>query len=463
MFPEISTVSGNAWPVVPPAQGAQVLSLLFQMEQSQWLSPQAIRQYQSRQLLSLLRHAQMTIPFYRDRIAKTGLSLEALVLPDGWSQMPLLSRTEVQEAGKALRSTAPPLDHGGSQEQYTSGSTGKPVNVVTTGLSQLFWQAFTIRDHLWHRRDLKGKLVSLRYVREDRFRNDQGHVSDNWGISTRGLFETGPSASMHIGRSIDLQAQWVAEHDPDYLLTYPSNLRALARYMGEHQMPLPKLKEVRTFGEILEPEVREICREVWGVKVADSYSCQEMGYLAIQCPEQEHHHVQSENVLIEVLDKDDRPCQPGQVGRVVVTSMHNFFCPLIRYAIGDYAEVGGPCSCGRGLPVLKHIVGRQRNMFVFPNGQQKWPSAYISRTLRQKGFPRLRQYQVIQRAPTTIEILLAVEQKLTADQEDLLCRNVEKALDYEGLEVSITYVDHIEPSASGKYEDFRSEVSAGSG
>ena len=96
------------------------------------------------------------------------------------------------------------------------------------------------------------------------------------------------------------------------------------------------------------------------------YSSQEVGYIALECPTGESYHVQAENVLVEVLDDQDRPCSPGDVGRVVVTALHNFATPLLRYDIGDYAEVGAPCPCGRGLPALRRIMGRQRNMALLP-------------------------------------------------------------------------------------------------
>ena len=44
--------------------------------------------------------------------------------------------------------------------------------------------------------------------------------------------------------------------------------------------------------------------------------------------------------------------------------------PLLRYEIGDYAEVGPTCDCGRTLPVLTRILGRDRNRLVMPNGER---------------------------------------------------------------------------------------------
>ena len=78
--------------------------------------------------------------------------------------------------------------------------------------------------------------------------------------------------------------------------------------------------------------------------------------------------MQAENVLLEIIDAAGNPLPPGNVGRVVITVLHNLAMPLIRYEIGDYAAFGGECTCGRGLPVLERIVGRARNMLRLPDG-----------------------------------------------------------------------------------------------
>jgi phenylacetate-coenzyme A ligase PaaK-like adenylate-forming protein len=71
--------------------------------------------------------------------------------------------------------------------------------------------------------------------------------------------------------------------------------------------------------------------------------------------------VQSESVLLEIVDDAGRACAPGRAGRVVVTSLHNFATPLIRYELGDLAEFGAPCACGRSLPVISRVLGRSRS------------------------------------------------------------------------------------------------------
>jgi phenylacetate-CoA ligase len=115
---------------------------------------------------------------------------------------------------------------------------------------------------------------------------------------------------------------------------------------------------VQSLGGGLSAEARNACREAWGVPLAHIYRAEEVGPLALQCPEHEHFHVQSEQALVEVLDAQGMACAPGETGRVVATPLNNFAMPLIRYEVGETAEVGAPCACGRGLPVLTRIMDR---------------------------------------------------------------------------------------------------------
>ena len=315
-------VPGNLWPVIPAQAPSRMLSLLFQLEQSQWLSAKEIQAQQSRQLGALLRHAWSTSSFYRRRLEEAGLSLDAIRTPDDWRKIPLLTREDWQNAGIEIYSNATPPEHGNMSQLFTSGSTGKPVMVVTTGLTQLLWNAFTARDHLWHRRDFRTKLAAIRFVSGDACDPPDGRIGQSWGPATAGITRTGPSATLHIKAGIDQQIPWLVKQDPEYLITYPSNVLALARKCEQRGIKLPSLREVRTFGEILEPHTREAVRRAFGVKTVDMYSSQEVGYIALQCPDHEHYHVQSENVLVEVLREDGTPCEVGEIGRIAVTAYH---------------------------------------------------------------------------------------------------------------------------------------------
>ncbi|MBI0535687.1 phenylacetate--CoA ligase family protein [Roseomonas sp. KE2513] len=456
-----SAVDGIAWPGIPAANGAAMLSILFQLESSQWWPEERLLARQRDQLARLLSHAAAQVPFYRGRLAQ-GLS----ELPvdsswmEAWRRIPLLRREEIQAAddAEAMLADALPAGHGDWREIFTSGSTGQPIRSVRSQLWELVWSAFTVRDHLWHRRDLAGTFATIRESGKGKAPWPEGTESASWGYSTDTVFATGPLVGLNITTPIDRQVEWLLRRDPDYLLTHPSIAKALAEACLTQGVRPARLKEVITISETLRPGVREACHTAWGVPVSDIYSTREAGYLALQCPYGEGYHVQSESVFLEVLDNAGQPCGPGQVGRVVVTPLHNFAMPLIRYDIGDLAEVGPPCFCGRGLPVLRRILGRTQNMLLLPSGERRWPllsSPDIGALL--SAAPPLQGYQLAQTALHRIELRLVVARPLASEEEKALRHWVQEKFG-PTFEITLVYLPDLPRTASGKFEDFRCEV-----
>jgi phenylacetate-CoA ligase len=443
-----SAAPGAAWPAFPAAGGAAVLALLFQLERSQWLSLEQLRGRQLRQLQLLVSHAIATVPHYRKRWGGTYDGAKPLTL-ERFRALPLLNRRDLQEQFECLKSGNVPASHGDIRESQSSGSTGTPVRILKTQLSGLFWNAFTLRDHAWHRRELRGKLATIRHgIPTGEFAH--------WGQATGGLLVDGPSVVRGVRDSVQVQLQWLERQQPEYLMTYPSIAAELAKLVIAGEDRLPRLREVRTLGELLTPEVRALCREAWAVPVTDIYSAEETGYIALQCPQNEHFHTLEEDVLVEILDDQDQPCAPGQLGRVVVTSLHNFAMPLVRYELGDYAEPGEPCACGRGLPVLRRVAGRVRNMLVTAAGERYWP-AFGTRSFTR--IAPIRQCQLAQIEYDLVEARLVTNAALSAEQENGLRGLILSRLP-PGFCVRFAYREQITRSAGGKYEDFVREVPA---
>jgi phenylacetate-CoA ligase len=370
--------------------------------------------------------------------------------------VPILTRRAAQVANDRLFARQTPQSHGEVGEHTTSGTSGMPVRLKQTKLHHLFWQSFVLREEVWRQRDLGATILGIR--RDDQQRDVSGPVSirrmPDWGAPVSTVYPTGPSLVLDYRSTVAEQAQVVRRERPAYLTVYPSLLLELLRHCREHGVAFEGLRGVRTVLEVLAPEVRQLCREVLGVGITDVYSCAEAGYLAIQCPEHGAYHLQQENALIEILDDAGAPCAPGAVGRVVVTTLHNFAMPLLRYELGDLAEMGEPCPCGRTLPVITRIVGRARDMLTLPDGAKRYPFYGHSAMMTVRA---IRQHQVVQKSLTEIEIRLVVTHPLSIAEE---ARIREAAIDGLGhpFEITLVYTDEIKRDASGKYAEFRSEI-----
>jgi phenylacetate-CoA ligase len=443
-----SSATGIHWPALPNPTNALLLALQYQLEQSQWWTPAQLQTHQLQQLQSLIDHAKQTVPFYQQTLQTIpDLEVHPLTL-ETFATLPLLQRDDLQSQNKPFRSTALPKDHLPVNAARTSGSTGKPVDILNTQITELFYRALNLRNHLWHRRNILSKLAVIRI--QTRTAQPNPPTQSEWVEA----FPSGPALEFDSGQPIRAQFDWLQQQQPDYLLTYPSNLRALVQHSQAQKIPLLTLRGLSTFGELVTPELRQLARETWGLPIIDVYSSKEAGIIALQCPEHDRYHIQSESVLVEVLDDSNQPCQPGEIGRVVLTPLHNYATPLIRYDIGDYAEVGCSCPCGRGLPVLNRIYGRQRNMMVLPSGEKQWPGFILSAWAK---LGPIQQMQAIQQSLTQIEIKIVVTRPLTEDETEQLHHKI--AGDFgDWFEISFRFVKDISRSTGGKYEDFICKV-----
>nr|WP_316626966.1 hypothetical protein [uncultured Brevundimonas sp.] len=448
-----SSLNDIAWPAVPRPDGAVVAALLLQLEQSQWWPAARLREMQFRQLTQLCRFAARQVPFYRDRFAALDWRPASPMTPEIWREIPLLSRDDIQAGGERLTAASLPKTHGRVTSSSTSGTSGKAITYHSSKLSGLFWEAFTLRDHFWHRRDISQPLAALRHSEKDYAPYPKGIRTRSWGAAFDRLFQAGPSVAVNLHRSPEEHLEWLQRTRAGYLIAFPSVVDHLARHCLKNRIALPDLKGVITISEVLEPATRELCREAWGVAVTDIYSARETGYLALQCPESDNYHLQSESALVEILRPDGTPCDVGETGRVVVTPLHNFAMPLIRYELGDQAELGPPCPCGRGLPVLTTILGREFHRIYLPDGRTRLATMGSENRKNLLTVAALRQFQLVQTSLHSAEVRVSTSAALTPDDEETLRQVAWSILSYP-LDLTISIHDEIPRDASGKFQIF---------
>ena len=448
----LSVLKHIHWPAPLSPSASNRLSVLHQIERSQWDRPEAIRQAQFRQLRELVPYAVRHVPHYGRTLIRYA-SADGIT-PESWTTVPILARAIAQQAGSGLVSTAIPREHGNVHAMKTSGSTGMAVEFKGTDLTQFFWRVFALREHVWHRRDFNQSLMAIRFI-GDKEGVVEGAYVPGWGAATDQVMQTGPAAVYSILRDVSDLASRLLADKPGYLLTHPSVLAALIDHCEQRGLRPRGLLGVRSIGESLPEQLRESCQRAWGVSLVDAYTCQAAGYLATQCPEHAHYHVQAENVLLEVVDAQGRACPPGTPGRVLITSLNNFATPLIRYELGDYAELGEPCSCGRGLPVLRRIVGRYRNLLTLPTGEQRWPRMGYQGLRR--AVPGVQQIQIVQQRLDELEVRVVAAQALTAVELEQLTAYIHTNLGHP-FKLSFEQVTELRSAVNGKVEQFISRI-----
>ena len=438
-------------PLVNSAENRVLHALISQSELAQWRSPKRIKQKQLRSLQSLLAYAKNYSPFYASRLAH--VDVERLSW-ERFEEIPLLTRQQLRDENSQLDCSKVPPQHEPVKSTMTSGSTASPVEIRMTERVAMQWSCNALRDHLWHGRDASLTMSAIRWRADDKAMAPEGLSFNSWGKPHDQFYQTGESFFLNSSSTIAEQLVWLEKNNPHYLISHPSNLRALLLEIQTQKIQLTNLVQLRTVGEQVTTELRELAREVLDLPLVDTYSSQELGYIALQCPKHVHYHALPDSVVVEILNENGRPCEEGQLGRVVVTSLTNLATPLIRYEVGDMASFGPTCGCGRGLPVLQQLAGRVRNMLRLPDGSLRWPNFGFRKIM---DVADIQQFQIVQKDLEVIEFRAVVNKPLSEDQEETVRKILSAHLGHP-FAIIFSYPNKIARSKSGKYEDFLSLI-----
>lgn len=202
-----------------------------------------------------------------------------------------------------------------------------------------------------------------------------------------------------VSRPVEEQVEFIRRrHAADgtcSVITYPTNLELLCRLIIDRDLDFSFVRRITCLSEVFEPEHDRLIRAAFPNAYANvTYSSVEVGLIAARCPHRpDNYHVMADKLGVEILDGDGKPCEPGELGRVVITDFHNRRSTLIRYAQGDLAAPVG-CDCGRiPLPAITNIVGKVQGVFRTRDGR-RIIFTFFSPTFRDS--PEIGQYQVVQ-------------------------------------------------------------------
>jgi phenylacetate-CoA ligase len=415
---------------------------------TQWLSKEELRACQASRVSELLLHARKTTDFYKNRL-DVDLGSPAGI-EKTWSDIPILTRADALKHRSKLMSRKTPRASGPVIEGRTSGSTGTPFKYKTSAASLVVARALTERMLRWWSVDGNKSFAQIAG-------DSKGVAPPPEGRTTYGWHSSHPEGVRHfldVKTDVERQLKWLLARRPVYFGTYPPILKELALIAQKSAIEL-KFDLLTPFGTVVDDETRELCRAAFGADIADTYGTQEAGHIAVQCSACGEYHISAEAGVIEVLDIEGSPAGPGEIGRVVVTPLYNFAMPLIRYELGDMAEVGSAQpSCGRGLPTLRRILGRTRNLFRFRDGSTMWPK---SGAFRLGDFIALKRFQVVQTDLDHVEIRYERGEIDRPIDLPALTERMTKVL-HHPVTVVVRAVDKIDRSASGKYEECLSLV-----
>jgi phenylacetate-coenzyme A ligase PaaK-like adenylate-forming protein len=341
---------------------ARFLTAMFELAALE-TGPRAAREaWQAVQATNLLRRAAIRSAFWRGRIDAHGApSLAAL---------PILRRADVSEQVAKEGALLDAADRIAVNSHSTSGSSGVPVRFFVSEMNGNYNVLRSIAQYFIEGRDLTVNRTVVTYATEPVANGLSVEKARSW-IGALGPFVNGGESKILSVLRPDAGRLWSElERDPiGYLSIAPRALEALLQHASPEDFKRAGTTMLVLIAEPLDPAIRSRFAAV-GIPARETYSCEEVGPIAFECPScVGHYHVATSNVIVETANDEGLRVDGAPVGNVLLTHLHSYATPFIRYEVGDLASLADGCRCGYDGPTLSNIRGRTKGLLKHPDGR----------------------------------------------------------------------------------------------
>lgn len=412
------------------------------VESMQWQPADAIECYQTAALRDLLTEAQRHVPYWREVFATVGFDPRGVRSKRDLDALPVLTREIVRER---YRDLVNPVYEAVNLRKGTSGSTGAPLKFEYSPESESWRQAIRIRGYSWsgYRPGLPTfyywALVSAppRGSRGLKIRFDRTIKRETF------------VDSMHQDERARRRAlELFRRARPAVVVCYTQSCAQFARWILDGGLRDWDDVPVLCGAEAVLEADRAILGRAFGPDVFETYGSRETMLLAAECEAHDGMHLMEENVVVEVT-RDGKALPPGETGDVLVTDLHNYGMPFIRYRNGDVATSSRDeaCSCGRGLRKIQRVDGRRADTLIDRDGNPI-PGIVFHVLLSDARLEIVRQFQAVQRRGGAVVLRVVRGPDWSADRFEKIARRFGEYL--RGLPFEVEFVDSIPPSPTGK-------------
>jgi len=442
-------------PLVWKAKGMPVLARLREFREGQLDDRETFERRMNARLAELLIHAMERVPFYRERVS--GLSPDAIRSDplSSLARFPILEKGFIRDNPDSLMcETASRL-----VRQHTSGSTGMPLSFYRDAHSLGASLATTQLALGWAGVERGERRVRLWSPRTDA-------ASGRWlrrfadRLHDRVLLDT----YLMTDETIREHLRIIGARPVAALEGYPAALEEISRFAERHGLELPKPRVVISAGSNLYDHMRVRIEESYGAPVFDEYGNMEVGLVSSECGRHRGMHVMGETTILEVVDAEGQPVEPGVVGELVATNLWQESMPFIRYRMGDRGSMSEDrCDCGRPYPLVGGVVGRSGQSFVRKDGTLIIPDVLTNIIAGESEIPDVRKFQVVQEAHDHIVVRFIPErgtEGIPSALRDKITARISEIM-HAPCRVDFVVEDRIETAPSGKYFYAGSKVTVG--
>ncbi|MCL5127268.1 phenylacetate--CoA ligase family protein [Algibacter sp. L4_22] len=393
----------------------------------------------------ILDHHLKHNPFYKQFVKNVDLS--------DWNSIPVMTKRDLQQPLEQR------LSEGFTAKTVfinkTSGSSGTPFIFAKDKFCHaLIWANFMDRYSCFN--------LDLNHSKQARFYGIPLDKKDYYkerfkdALSNRFRFSVFDLSDSQLEKNIEK----FSKTKFDYINGYTSSIVQFAKYLEQHNIVLkticPSLKACITTSEMLFREDKNLLEAQLGIPVINEYGAAELGLIAFQ-NKTDQWVVNTEDLFVEILDKNNNVLPYGEEGRIVITSLYNKAHPFIRYDLGDIGTLSKKSTLQK--PILEKLVGRTSDLVMLPSGKKAAGLTfyYVTKTIIEND-GNVKEFIIEQLKLDTFKISYVSNKLLTKENLEHIKKAISKYLEPH-LIVVFERKEKLERSKSGKLKQFKSYLS----
>lgn len=428
-------------PIYAAKAGSRHLQYLRTLRRTQFDPPEVVRARQLAALQVILHHAFDTVPFYRAAWTAAGVHPDDVKDLADLRHFPIVTKTDLRTRAAEFHSEA---YRGPYVTKRTSGSTGVPLTIRLDEPGKQWKYAGTLRGDEWSGWRLGQRVAKLWGNPEYRHYGFKGRLRN--AILDRAVhLDTVRLTDSRMREFVTA----IRRHRPGLLFGHAHSLYLIADRLKKQGIDDVRPNGIVSTAMPLHDWQRKTIEEVFGTKATDRYGCEETSLIAGECEVHRGLHVNADSVHVEVESGEP-------TGPLLVTDLCNQAMPLIRYRNGDHVTLTDRvCSCGRGLPLIEKVEGRDADYVVTPTG------SLISGISLTENFACLiegtAQVQIVQEAVTHLRLRIVPSEAFGVDSRRQIARLVGDTFG-PTMRHEIELVEAIPQEPGGKYRFCISKV-----
>ncbi len=411
------------------------------LKQQQTLSAAALTAHQEQRLNALLQHCWANSRWYQPQLAQAGYSPDIHWTLDDLRRLPITTKAHIRDNTDAF--IAKNYNKAELNTAKTGGSTGVSLNLYFDERCQALRNgAQMFADNLagWNIGD---------------------RVAAVWGNPPKPSTAKAKLRAQLLDRTLyldtmDLNARSMSAFveawrtfKPQVIFGHAHSIFIFAQFLLDNGITDIRPTGIVATSMMLLQHERAAIEQACGCAVTNRYGCEEVGLIAVECEQHKGMHINAHHVILESIDSNNQPCEPGTAGKLVVTDLNNYGMPLLRYRVEDVGVLASrQCSCGRTTPLLERLEGRVADFLKKPDGGQVAGVSLVERTLTK--VPGVAQMQLVQDCLHEIHIKRVKGSEFASTTDQALLEEFRTVFPQD-VKLTIQDVDRIPQEASGKY------------